>query len=190
MEVLLWQRTKNTEICYKGGAETAQDRHGSLSAYFRTKNFSAAQTGNMTRVLDSTYISNLQLELACFKSYAPLTAFGDLIGTVKDVIEKVKADSIKAPQSEINDLKKEIPRFLKRGLTGAAFAIGRHEGKPCAFIFSSETEAQDIIYHNPQDGLRLTNFKGFMEAVGNTWQNVENYNLLRMPNFNVLIFKS
>ncbi len=168
-------------------AET--DRYGSLAAHCQTKNFSAEKT-NVTRKLDRTDISLVWKSLVCFKSYAPLTVFGDLIGTVKDVIEKTKAENTQIPQSEINDLKKEMPRFLKRGLAGAAFAIGQHEGKPCAFICSSEAEAQDIIYHNPQDGLRLTNFKGFSEAVGSTWQNIENYNLLRLPSFNVLVFTS
>lgn len=169
-------------------AET--DRYGSLAAYCRTKNFSAAQTGDATRVLDRTDISRILAELVCFKSYAPLTVFGDLIGTVKDAVEKVKAENTQIPQSEMNDLKKEIPRFLKRGLTGAAFVIGRHEGKPCAFIYSSEAEAQEIISHNPRDGLRLTNFKGFTEAVGSAWQNIDNYNLLRLPSINVLVFTS
>lgn len=166
------------------------DRYGSLTAYSQTKSFSAAQTGDATHVLDRTDISRMIMELVCFKSYAPLTVFGNLIGTVKGVFEKVKAENTQIPQSEINDLQKEIPRFLKRGLTNAAFAIGRHEDKPCAFIYSSEAEAQNIIYHNPQNGLRLTNFKGFTDAVGSAWQNIENYNTLCLTDSNVLIFTS
>lgn len=128
--------------------------------------------------------SDIRVKIQSFRGYEPISVFGKLINEVKTAISEFEQN--KENQGELDKIKDEIPRFLRRGLKDAEFVIGRHRGKPCAFICSNKSEAKDIICHNPQDGLQLSDYEDFAEDVDSAWKDIKNYNFL--SDSNILIF--